>query len=86
MGVGCAETGGEGHGVLQGRDHLRVGMAQNHRTPRAHKIHILRAVNIEHPRAFSANKVTRSAPDSRKRSNWGAYPAGDAVFGAGVPV
>ncbi|CAM5624288.1 hypothetical protein SANTM175S_03455 [Streptomyces antimycoticus] len=74
--TGCAERRAASHGGLHGRDDLGVGMAEDHRSPRAHEIHILASVGIGEVRTVTGHHEPGRSSHGAERPHRRVHAAG----------
>ena len=81
-GRGGAEAGRVARGALNGLDHRRKGVAQNHRPPGAEVVDVAVAVGVGEPGALGALDKRRRAAHRAKGPHRRVYPAGKEALGA----
>ena len=77
-----AEARSPGRGRLHRLDHLRMGMAQDHRPPGADVVDVAIAIDVEQIGPFAAGEEDRLAADSAKRPGRAIDAAGYQLLGA----
>jgi hypothetical protein len=68
---GSAEAGADFQSLFNGVEDLRMAVAQEQRSPGAHVIDVLVAVDVENARALAARDEGRRTADAAPRANGG---------------
>jgi len=83
LGLGrSAERKAARGGRLNRLNHRRVGVAHDHRPPRAHQVDVAPTVRIPQQRAAGPFDERRRASDRAKRPHRGVHAARDGALGA----